>query len=110
MLVRWLAIYPDRSRSAAAVHENEFEIREGGSRFTLYITSSNRVRNLWDCTDTTHQLDNLTPYTLRCFFDERFGGRPAVHENVLGRHSTPPMPTEELATHYAETIYSLTGS
>ncbi len=52
-------------------------------------------------------MENLTPYSLRYFFEERFAGQPVVREYLLGRRTDINWSLEEIATHYQRHIFNL---
>ncbi|WP_158306594.1 HNH endonuclease [Halalkalicoccus jeotgali] len=54
------------------------------------------------------ELENLTPYTLRHFFIERFRGKATVREYILGHFSANSMPLSDIASHYQEEIFTIT--
>lgn len=53
------------------------------------------------------ELDNLTPYSLRYFFEERLAGQPIVRNYLLGRRTDIDWTADEIATHYQRHIFDL---
>lgn len=108
VLKRWLAIRPDTIASPppffTKMHERWGE-RLSPAAVGSIVESRASSQGL---TEGDDQLKNLTPYTLRFFFAERFDGQPAARDYILGRHSERPFNSFEVfARHYESNIYSL---
>lgn len=103
LLTRWLAIRPDQYDESRPFF---MSTSTGGSHLTRdavhhLVETNAKPLGMYK---TGQELKNLTPYTLRHFFIERFRGDQAVREYLLGRFPEPPYGTEELSTHYLENI------
>lgn len=106
VLKRWLAVRPDPrdgnplftstreqwglriSRDTAA-----HVLKKHGQSVGLYAEGS--------------EMENLTPYTLRYFFEERFAGQPLVRDYLLGRRTDIDWTLKEIAAHYQQQIFDL---
>ena len=101
LLIHWIAIRPDQHDES---HPFFMSTSSWGSHLTRdavhhLVESNAKPLGMYK---EGQELKNLTPYTLRHFFIERFRGDGAVREYLLGRLPEPPYEIEELATHYLE--------
>lgn len=106
VLKRWLAVRPDprdgeplftstRERWGQRISRDTTGhiLRKHGETVGLYEENS--------------EMKNLTPYSLRYFFEQRFAGQPVVRDYLLGRRTDIDWTVEEIVTHYQQQIFSL---
>lgn len=55
--------------------------------------------------ESDSEMENLTPYSLRYFFEERFAGQPLVRDYLLGRRPDISWSLTEIATHYDQHVF-----
>lgn len=106
VLKRWLSVRPD-SRDGNPLFVSTRE--QWGSRISQHVAQSilrthGKAAGLYE---EGSEMENLTPYSLRYFFEERFAGQPVVREYLLGRRTDINWSLEEIATHYQRHIFNL---
>lgn len=106
VLKKWLAVRPNP-------RNNELLFVSTRKRWGLRI-SPQMVRNTLESHgkelglyEEGSELDNLTPYSLRYFFEERFAGQPIVRNYLSGRRADIDWTIDEIATHYRRHIFNL---
>lgn len=103
-LKRWLAVRPDPYDDDALFLSTR---RQWGMRISPQMVRNaleTRGKDVGLYKEAT-QMENLTPYSLRYFFEERFAGQPEVREYLLGRRTEIDWPVEEIATHYEHHVF-----
>lgn len=105
VLKKWLAVRPDPRNDEALFLSTQ---RQWGRRI-----SPQMVRNVLESHGkalglyaANSQMKNLTPYSLRYFFEERFAGQPIVRDYLLGRRSEIDWSLEEITVHYEQHIFN----
>ena len=106
VLKRWLMVRPDprngdplfistRARWGLRISRNMIRsaLKTHGKAVGLYEADS--------------ELNNLTPYALRYFFEQRFAGQPIVRDYLLGRRTDIDWSLQEIATHYRRHVFDL---
>jgi integrase len=106
VLKRWLAVRPDSFDGSPLFTSTRERWGHRISRDTTghIVKSHGESVGLYD---EDSEMKNLTPYSLRYFFEERFTGQPAVREYVLGRRTDIDWTVKEIATHYRQHVFGL---
>lgn len=104
ILKRWLAVRPDPYDGNPLFISTR---REWGQRISPQmirhaLESHGKTLGLYA---SNSQMENLTPYSLRYFFEERFAGQPIVRDYLLGRRVDISWSIVELATHYQRHVF-----
>lgn len=105
-LNRWLAVRPDprdgeplftstRDRWGKRISPDTTShvLKKHGEAVGLYEENS--------------EMENLTPYSLRYLFEQRFAGQPVVRDYLLGRRTDIDWTVEEIISHYQQRVFSL---
>lgn len=103
LLTRWIAIRPDQYDKSRPFFMSTSTWGSHLTRDAVHHLVESNAKPL-GMYKKDQELKNLTPYTLRHFFIERFKGDSAVREYILGRLPELPYEIEELATHYLENV------
>lgn len=104
VLKKWLAVRPDPCNDKPLFISTR---RQWGRRISPQmirnaLESHGKALNLYAANS---QMENLTPYSLRYFFEERFAGQPIVRDYLLGRRLDVSWSLEEIADHYEQHIF-----
>lgn len=103
-LKRWLLIRPDPHEGNPLFVSTR---RQWGKRVSPQVIrntleSHGKALGLYA---TNSEMENLTPYSLRYFFEERFAGQPLVRDYLLGRRPNISWSLTEIATHYEQHVF-----
>lgn len=101
LLTRWIAIRPDQYDKSRPFFMSTSTWGSHLTRDAVHHLVESNAKPL-GMYKKSQELKNLTPYTLRHFFIERFRGDRAVREYLLGRLPEPSYEIKDLATHYLE--------
>lgn len=106
VLLRWVAIRPDHSHTDSLFTKTK---EKWGERI-----DPSTVRYVFEKVGRDHglyaennEMNNLTPVSLRYFFEERFNGRPAHREYILGRRTGSDIDYPSLERDYRNNVFKL---
>lgn len=103
LLTRWIAIRPDSFDRSRPFFMSTSTWGSHLTRDAVHHLVKSNAKPL-GMYKNGQELKNLTPYTLRHFFIERFRGDSTVREYLLGRLPEPPYEIEKVATHCLENV------
>lgn len=103
-LKRWIALRPDHSGSVDSFFLSTSSWGKPISPIMVHHIVEDNARPL-GMYKTGQEKQNLTPYTLRHFFIERFNDNSSIREYILGHLAEPPVRFQVLASQYRDSIW-----
>lgn len=106
ILLRWIAIRPDTPHTDALFvkTKEKWGERIDPSTVRYVFEKIGRDHGLYS---EDNEMENLTPVSLRYFFEERFNGRPAHREYILGREAGADIDYPSFEDDYRQNVFKI---